>query len=180
MKLSIKILCFLLSAFFLFACEENQTDKKIQITGLWIQERITENDVELPEENASILIESNGVYRTYAKNAQVKEHYGAWTITDATWLELTVDTWRMQTNPLDKIPEDQWFKNHILTRFTILKLSNSQLEIRIRTYEGERKYSALFVENTPPLLTESNFTEIDTEYKTLKTYIYTFRKKVED
>jgi hypothetical protein len=164
---------FLLLLFFFTSCEKEETDKAGLITGLWIQEKITEDGEELTlsteEKNLSLLIEPNGVYRTYAKDAPNKEHFGAWSITDNTWLELTTDVWRVNS--------DQWVKNHIIERFTLLDLSNNRMEIRLKTYVGEKKYSALFVEGDRPLITADNSDEISAEYKSQKTYIYTFRKE---
>jgi len=48
--------------------------------------------------------------------------------------------------------------------------------IRIKTYIGEKKYSAMFTENQRPSLTLQNIDGIKTEFKTYKTYIFTFRK----
>jgi hypothetical protein len=171
---------FLLLCFFT-ACQEDETGKADVITGLWTQESITEDGVEmtLPEDAKSLklLIEPNGVYRSYAKEATLKEHYGAWTVTDDNWLEITADLWRVNANPLEQTAANQWAKNHSLTRFTILNLSDNRLEIRLKTYAGEKKYSALFVEGDRPLITTTNLDAINGEYKTLKTYIYTFRKE---
>lgn len=159
--------------FSLFACTEDGNDKAGLITGLWIQEKITEDgtEINLPAEqqSLSLLFEANGVYRTYAKDMpDNKEHYGAWTITDDTWLEMTVDTWRVSS--------EQWVKNHIPVRFTILALSDNVLEIRVKTFVGEQKYAALFVQAELPLITSGNLEEIQQEYMAQKTYIYTFRK----
>ncbi|MDR1632528.1 MAG: hypothetical protein LBR97_06580 [Dysgonamonadaceae bacterium] len=171
----------LLASFFLLSCEKDEPDKTASMSGLWIQEKITVDGVEmvLPDDakSLSLLIEPNGVYRTYAKDATDKEHFGAWTITDNTWLEITADTWRLNANPLTQTPANQWAKNHVLTRFTVLNVSDSRLEIRLKTYEGEKKYSALFVEESRPLITGDNLDKINEEYKTLKTYIYTFGKE---
>jgi hypothetical protein len=165
---------FLLLLFFSTACENGETDKTASITGLWIQQKITEDGEEIPlpdrEKSLSLLIEPNGVYRTYAKDApNAKEHFGVWTVTDDTWLEMTADLWRVSSG--------QWAKNHIAVRFTIMELSDNILEIRLKTYVGERKYSALFVEGNRPPVTADNSDEISAEYKELKTYIYTFHKE---
>ena len=174
-------LIILLPAFLFSACREDENDKAALITGLWQQEKITEDSEEiiLPEEqkSLSLFFESNGVYRTYAKDGLVnKEHFGAWSITDNQWLEMTVDTWSLNSNPVSQNPSNQWIKNHILERFTILKLSNDELEIRIKTFVGERKYAALFTEIVRPLITTENVNNVQQEYMTLKTYIYTFKK----
>jgi hypothetical protein len=162
-------------------CEKEDPNKASLLTGLWVQERITEDGVEIPlpneEKSLSLLIEPNGVYRTYAKDAAQKELFGAWTVTDNTWLELSTDIWRIVANPVEQSAANQWQKNHILIRFTILEISGNRLEIRLQTYIGNKKYSALFVEGVRPLITEENLEEIDGEFKILKTYIYTFVKK---
>ena len=174
-------LIILLPAFLFSACSKEESDKTSLIIGLWQQEKITEDGEEillLPEQKSlSLFFESNGVYRTYAKDRPAdKEHFGAWSITDNQWLEMTVDTWRLNSNPVSQNPSDQWVKNHILVRFTILKLSSNELEIRVKTFVGERKYAALFTEDVRPLITAENVENIQMEYMTLKTYIYTFKK----
>ncbi|MGI5974838.1 MAG: hypothetical protein ACOX7E_03705 [Paludibacter sp.] len=171
---------FALVVFLFAACNSDPDDKSALITGLWIQEKITEDGVEMPlqdeEKHLSLLIESNGVYRTFGKDAAVKEHTGAWTVTDNTWLELTVDRWQLVNDPLSQAPANQWRKNHIVTRFTILSVTGEVLELRLKTYKADKKYSALFTENARPVITNSNLEEIDAEFKSLKTYIYTFKK----
>jgi len=168
--------------FFLFSgCKKDDIDKTDLISGLWIQEKVTEDgrDLTLPEyqRSLSLLIESNGVYRSYAKDAIVaKEHYGAWSITDNTWLEMTVDQWHFNANPVSLPPANQWIRNHLLTRFTILSLTGDRLEIRIKTFVGEKKYSAMFVEQVRPVITNANYDEISEEYMAIKTYIFTFKK----
>ncbi|MDR2086533.1 MAG: hypothetical protein LBP72_05100 [Dysgonamonadaceae bacterium] len=166
--------------FFFTSCEKDETDKTALITGLWIQEKITENGEEIAlsneEKSLSLLIEPNGVYRTYAKDAPEKEHFGGWTITDNTWLELSADTWRVNSSPLEDA-NNQWAKNHTQIRFTLLNLSDNSLEIRLKTYIGEKKYSPLFVEGERPLITTDNLDVISAEYKNMKTYTYTFRKE---
>jgi hypothetical protein len=174
------IVLWLLPLFVFSACKEDD-DKSNSIIGFWQQEKVTEEGVEinLPAEQKSLglLFESNGVYRTYAKDITVnKEHFGAWSITDDQWLEMTVDTWRLSSDPVAQNPANQWVKNHIPVRFTILKLSGNELEIRIKTFIGEKKYAALFVEESRPLVTSENLEAIQQEYMTLKTYIYTFKK----
>jgi len=171
----------LLPVIFFQSCEKNDNTKIDLISGLWVQEKVTEDGQEMslpPEQSSlSLLIESNGVYRSYAKDAVVqKDHYGAWSITDDTWLELTVDTWHYVADPVSLSPANQWIKNHLLTRFTILSLSNDQLEIRLKTYVGDKTYSALFIEQARPVITSDNFDGISQAYKTLKTYIYTFKR----
>jgi hypothetical protein len=67
------------------------------------------------------------------------------------------------------------------------------LEIRIKTFVGEKKYALLFAPNTidfielkpapsgkpnyiPKLVTDQNYWTIRNEYQTLKTYIFLFKK----
>ncbi|MDR0546965.1 MAG: hypothetical protein LBG77_05215 [Dysgonamonadaceae bacterium] len=170
-------LSFVFILLFNTSCEE-QTDKTGLLTGFWTQVSISEDGEEMQTPALSLLIEPNGVYRTYAKDADTKEHYGVWTITDDTWLELTADIWRVINNPVaQSTAGNQWAKNHIPTRFTILSLSESILEIRLKTYVGYKKYSALFTEGVRPLITVDNLDEINDEFKVQKTYIYTFIKK---
>jgi hypothetical protein len=166
---------------FITSYENDEPDKASLVTGLWIQEKITEDGVEIPfsseESSLSLLVEPNGVYRTYAKNAAVREHYGAWTLTDNTWFEFSADMYRMINNPVMQSGDNQWAKNHSLIRFTLLELSDNRLEIRLKTAVGTKKYSALFAEGVRPLITADNFLAIDNEFKTQKTYIFTFIKK---
>jgi hypothetical protein len=174
-------LIFLLPAFLFCACKEDDSDKTGLINGLWQQEKITEEDVEInlsaDRKNICLLFESNGVYRTYAKDRSAdKEHFGAWSITDNQWLEITADTWRLNSDPVAQNPSNQWVKNHIPVRFTILKLSDNELEIRMKTFIGEQKYAALFTEDTRPPITSENLETIQQEFMTQKTYIYTFKK----
>ena len=172
----------LLILLLIFSQSCNKDDDKVDlISGMWIQEKVTEDGVEMSlpveQKSLSLLIESNGVYRTYAKDAIVaKDHFGAWSITDNTWFEITADTWHMNGNPLILPPANQWVRNHYLIRFTILSLSNDRLEIRLKTWVGEKQYSALFIEEVRPVITSENYDNIAQAYKTLKTYIYTFKK----
>ena len=163
------------------SCNKDDNEKIDMVTGLWVQEKVTEDDqvmsLTADQSSLSLLIESNGVYRTYAKDAlTAKEHYGAWSITDNTWIEFTVDTWHFNANPLTLTPANQWVRNHLLQRFTILSVTNDRLEIRITVFEGEKRYSALFIEQVRPVITADNLDEISQAYKTYKRYVYTFKK----
>jgi hypothetical protein len=178
--IGISSLLILLVLFF-SGCSKDDVEKVDLISGLWTQEKVTEDgqEMSLPDfqKSLSLLIEANGVYRTYAKDALVaKEHFGAWSVTDDTWLEMTVDMWHFNANPVSLPSANQWIRNHLLTRFTILSLTNDRLEIRLKTFVGEKKYSALFIEEVRPVITNANYDNIANEYITLKTYIYTFKK----
>jgi hypothetical protein len=168
---------YILTVLFFFSCSKEENSKSDLLAGLWSQEKVTEDGVEIGSSALSLLFESNGVYRSYAKDMPAnKEHFGAWSVTDNQWLEMTIDTWRLNSDPIAQKPENQWAKNHIPVRFTIMKISGNELEIRIKTFVGEKKYAALFVEDARPPVTSENLEAIKQEYMSLKTYIYTFKK----
>lgn len=170
-------LIFLLFACLFSSCKEDESDKVDSIVGLWQQEKVTEDGTEIDPPTVSLFFESNGIYRTYAKDMPAnKEHFGAWSITDNQWLEMTADTWRLNSDPVAQNPANQWVKNHIPVRFSILKSSGNELEIRVKTFVGEQKYAALFTENNRPPVTSENLEAIQQEFRTQKTYIYTFKK----
>ena len=187
-KSYILLTTFLFSIFIFCSCSKDDENYSEKIVGLWIQEKVTEDEQEIDlsdaEKNLSLLFERNGVYRTYAKDAVTpKEHFGTWIVTDENWLNITADTWHLVKNPMSieiKNPSDlakRWTTNHIHIRMTILSITGDQLQLRIKTYVGERKYSALFVEHERPDVTEATIEELTNEYKTLKTYIFTFKKQ---
>jgi hypothetical protein len=89
--------------------------------------------------------------------------------------------------------QKQWSKYHIQYRFTILKLTDSEMEIRIKTFVGEKKYALIFspdpadfveldiaegmVNYFPKLVTDDNYWDIQQEFRTLKTYMFKFEKE---
>lgn len=90
--------------------------------------------------------------------------------------------------------KNQWEKYHIQSRFTILQLTDDLLEIQLKTFEGEKKYALLFapagedfIEITtaedpedsysPELVTDDNYWIIREEFRTLKTYVFSFQRE---
>lgn len=185
MKNVIRNISFFLILFIsvLFSSCSDDEKKSDLIPGLWLTESITEDGQTMTltekEQNLKMLIEQNGVYRTNATSGTDSEsHYGAWSTTDDKWLELTVDMWHPQKNPLDiKDVNNRWISNHLLTRFTILSVTNDKLVIRLKTFVGEKKYSSLFVAGIRPDIVESNVDDIINEFQNVKIYIFTFKKQ---
>lgn len=176
----IPLIIFLLIPLFISSCKDDVAKPDL-FEGLWLQQSISEDGQEMTlsekEQNLKLLIENNGVYRTHTNDATgPTEYYGAWTITDNKWIEFSINTWILKKNPLSLGANDQWSKNHVLTRFTILSIDNTSMKIRIKTYVGNKKYSPLFTEHERPVVTTENYDQIDSEYKELKTYIFTFKK----
>lgn len=146
--------------------------------------------------------------------------FGTWSLTDGKWLNITTDKWQFITAistdsakikldykkvviaPGDTITvidtlknvKKQWSKFHIQSRFTIVQLSENQMEIRLKTFVGEKKYAFIFapdsddfvelkpvdagaVNYSPKLVTNENFWTIRKEFQTLKTYVFKFERK---
>ncbi|WP_321437590.1 hypothetical protein [uncultured Bacteroides sp.] len=170
-----------------------------------------------------LLIDANGAYRCYHQSFKSYNNgngpttfYGSWNITDGKWVNFSADKWqliapltsdsskvvlvtKMDTN--NKLVIDtaasvqkQWAKYHIPSRFTILNLSDNEMEIRIKTFVGEKKYNLLFapdpadfielkkakagaVNYIPKLVTDQNYWIISNELQTLKTYVFKFKKE---
>ncbi len=152
------------------ACEKDPgyTDR---MAGFWEQEAILEDGtaVELSdcERSTRLLIEQNGIYRLYS-SCDAAQRSGTWIVTNTDMLDLSVDRWN-GSNKYEPYP----------VRFTILKLTASEMEIRIKTFIGDRKKLVLF---TPAALdvttgwTPAQLLELDRINKTLRTYIYRFVK----
>jgi hypothetical protein len=137
-------------------------------------------------------------------------------VLDGTWINFTTDKWQLiaqLTSDSDKVVlaykkdinnntvidtlnsvQKQWSQFHEQSRFTILQLSNSVMEIRLKTFVGEKKYALLFAPAPsdfielkpapagksiyiPKLVTDQNYWIIQNELKTLKTYIFKFKKE---
>lgn len=172
---------FLIVLLFCTACDKENV-KENYLYGLWKQEQITEDGVPITlsdkEKNLRLLIEQNGVYRSFTTDATDNpvEKYGTWIITDDEWLDFTLDTWLIKTKP-DGDKPGTWAMNHALARFTVLNLTSDRLEIRMKTYIAEKKYGAMFVEHERPEILSDNLEELEREFKQLKTYIFTFSKQ---
>jgi hypothetical protein len=94
---------------------------------------------------------------------------GTWLITNDTILDLSMDRWN-GNNSYEPYP----------IRFTMLSLTDQELEIRIKTFIGERKRMVMFTpqpQDSPELLTDEEILALDRYNKTLKTWVYRFTKQ---
>lgn len=217
-KLLLLATCF--STVVLTSCEKEEINEDLAI-GLWKQISVTEDGVEMeqtPEqESCKMLIEANGLcryyhqsFRNYGNGQGPTTFYGTWNILDNKWINLTTDKWQFVPSVssdsnkvlltyagsfIDTIAnvKAQWKKYHIQSRFTILQLTNDILEIRLKTFEGEKKYALLFapagedfietstdeseITYSPKLVTDDNYWIIREEFRTLKTYVFTFQRE---
>jgi hypothetical protein len=217
-KLLLLTTCF--STVIFTSCEKEEINEGLAI-GLWKQISVTEDGTEMeltPEqESCKILIEANGIcryyhqsFRDYGNGQGPTTFYGTWNILDNKWINLTTDKWQFVPSVssdsnkvlltyaggfIDTIAnvKAQWKKYHIQSRFTILQLTNDLLEIRLKTFEGEKKYALLFaptgedfietstdeseITYSPKLVTDDNYWIIREEFRTLKTYVFTFQRE---
>jgi hypothetical protein len=153
-------------------CEEALTDNAGLLPGYWAQEAILEDGVEITmsdcESSTRLLIEQNGIYRIYS-SCDTMDRSGTWLITSDTLLDLSMDRWN-GNNSYEPYP----------IRFTMLSLTDQQLEIRIKTFIGERKKMVMFTphpQDSLALLTDEEVLALDRYNKTLKTWIYRFTKQ---
>ena len=158
---------------FSFACEEEANFADL-FPGFWVQESILVNDnpIEMSacEAGTRLLIERNGIYRLFSP-CDTFERAGTWLITNGDMLDLSMDRWN-GSNKYEPYP----------IRFTILKLTDNELEIRIKTFIGERKKMVLFTPVPQDDLTglaPGEVLELDRYNKELRTYIYRFTKQEE-
>ena len=174
------------------------------------------------QKNCKLLIDANGVYRcyqstfsSYNKGNGPSSFFGTWSILDDKWVNFSTDKWELiATLSADSAKvnlsykknasnvtiidttttvQKQWARYHIQSRFTILKLTDNEMEIRMKTYIGEKKYALLFAPNpadfveinvaagkinySPKLVTDANYWVIQNELRTQKTYIFKFQKQ---
>ena len=141
------------------------------ISGFWEQEAILEDGtpVELSacEQSTRLLIEPNGIYRLHS-SCDATDRAGTWLITGETMLDLSMDRWNGSTK-YEPYP----------VRFTIIKLTENELEIRIKTFIGDRKKLVLFTPAAQDVvsgLSAEQLLELDRLNKTLRTYTYRFAK----
>lgn len=141
------------------------------ISGFWAQEAILEDEVPVDlsdcEKSTRILIEQNGIYRLFSSCDDL-ERAGTWIITNENMLDLSMDRWN-GSNKYEPYP----------VRFTILQLSETEMEIRIKTFIGDRKKLVLFTPLAQDVLTgktPEQLLELDRYNKTLRTYTYRFVK----
>jgi len=176
-----------------------------------------------PEQSScELLIDANGVYRCYQQSFKSYNQgngptvfFGTWSILDDKWVNFTTDKWEIiatlstdsakvnltyKKNANNQTVIDtnttvqkQWAKYHIQSRFTILKLTSTEMQIRLKTFVGEKKYALLFAPDpadfielnvaagktnySPKLVTDANYWVIQKELRTQKTYIFKFEKQ---
>jgi len=171
----------LLFALFTVSCKD-EIDLSTQIEGLWRLESEEVDGVVIDRSTdyqVNLLIEPNGIYRNnnFKQASDVKNTFGTWHITDNKWIEFTADTWRLQDAALSStIVSDQWLMIHVPFRFSVLALTSETMELRMKCFEAEIKYSSIFTVPVTPLVNTTNITSIQNEYRTLKTYIFRFKK----
>lgn len=176
------------------------------------------------QESCQLLLEANGACRYYHQSfimynngSGPTKFYGTWSMLDGKWINFTTEKWQFVptlTSDSNKVVltykkdskgiitgidtlasvQKQWSQYHIQSRFTILQLSADEMEIRLKTFVGEKKYALLFapvptdfielktvaagkVNYIPKLVTDNNYWTIRKEFQTLKTYIFKFRKE---
>ena len=175
------------------------------------------------QESCELLLEANGTCRYYHQSfikynngSGPTKFYGTWSMLDGKWINFTTEKWQFVapiTSDSNKViltykkditnklgidtltsVQKQWSQYHIQSRFTILQLSDTEMEIRLKTFEGEKKYAFLFApapsdfielktvaagkaNYIPKLATNQNYWTIRKEFQTLKTYIFKFRKE---
>ena len=223
MKYLYKLLFFFFPVFAFFSCEEEADYansmpglwKQVSVT-----EDGTPMALTPEQESCRLLIEANGIYRCYHKSFSSynkgngpTSFYGTWSVLDDKWVNLTTDKWKLiasvssdsakvtynyKTSPSTEIDttatlKKQWSRYHIQSRFTILKLTDTEMEIRMKTFVGEKKYAMIFapdpsdfmelkvdegtVNYSPGLVTDQNYWTIQKEFRTLKTYVFKFEKE---
>lgn len=165
------ILPFLILVLALFPSCEKEVNFPELIPGFWAQEAISIDGIPVEmsacEQSARLLVEPNGVYRLYSSCDNVQRS-GTWIITNSTMLDLSMDRWN-GSNKFEPYP----------VRFTILNLSDTELEIRIKTFIGDRKKNVMFTpvpQDNLTGMTPAELLELDRYNKTLRTYIYRFVK----
>lgn len=153
-------------------CEDALTDNAGLLPGYWAQEAILEDGEEIAmtacESTTRLLIEQNGIYRLFS-SCDTMDRSGTWLITNDTLLDLSMDRWN-GNNSYEPYP----------IRFTMLSLTDQELEIRIKTFIGERKRMVMFTpqpQDSTELLTDEEILALDRYNKTLKTWVYRFTKQ---
>lgn len=212
------------SSLFFISCEKDDFEESLltgvwkQVS---ISEDGQEMALEPGQQACKILIDANGVCRYYhqsfVRNGQgPTDSYGTWSMTDGKWINFTTPKWRFvpplttdsskvvlsykqdinDATVIDTLQsvKKQWSKYHIPSRFTILQITKDELQVRIKTFEGEKRYAMLFAprpadfiqwgtdgsgtpEYGPKLVTDDNYWIIRQEYRTLKTYVFTFTRE---
>ncbi len=158
----------------LASCSE-EVGYEMMLPGHWRQVEATcdgESVMKEAEKELTILFEANGIYRMYDPCAGM-EHAGTWLYSNEEWLNVSMD------KILGKNSSDGSFRyGQVLVRFTILQLTRETLELRIKTFLGERKKLIMFsqMEQDGEPATEEERLALDTENKKTHTYIYKFTR----
>jgi len=224
MKTKYKLLILLLPLVVFFSCQDEMYNESAMVglwQQVSVSEDGVAMALTPEQESCQILIEANGACRyfhksfiSYNNGAGPTTFYGTWSMLDGKWINFTTDKWQFiptlstdsnkvnltyKTNAPTSIDtlatvKKQWSKYHIQSRFTILKLTDIEMEIRLKTFVGEKKYAFIFAPNpadfvelkpvaagainySPKLVTDQNYWIIRKEYQTLKTYIFKFKKE---
>lgn len=224
MKTKYKLLILLLPLVVFFSCKDEMYNESAMVglwKQVSVSEDGVVMVLTSEQENCQILIEANGACRyfhksfiSYNNGAGPTTFYGTWSMLDSKWINFTTDKWQFiptlstDSNKVNftfktDVPtsidtlatvKKQWSKYHIQSRFTILKLTDTEMEIRLKTFVGEKKYAFIFAPNpadfvelkpvaegtinySPKLVTNQNYWIIRKEYQTLKTYIFKFKKE---
>jgi 3D (Asp-Asp-Asp) domain-containing protein len=195
--------------------------KQVSVTedGVEVTLKPEQQDCKLLIEPNGMLRYYHQAFTAYNNGTGPTAFYGTWSMLDGQWINFTTDKWKMivalnadtSTIKLDtkiyvvgndsivgidtiKTVKNQWNKYHIQTRFSILQLTDSEMEIRLKTFVGEKKYALLFAPDpndfidvtpagsataaySPILITNDNYWGIRKEYQTLKTYVFKFKKE---
>jgi len=222
MKYILRLLLLCLPVFAFLSCEEDANYAN-NLPGLWKQVSVTEDGTPMvltsEQEACRLLIESNGIYRCYHESFSSYNNgngptsfYGTWSVLDDQWVNFTTDKWKLiasvssdsakiaytyktGTTVIDTTStlKKQWSRYHIQSRFTILKLTDTEMEIRMKTFVAEKKYAMIFapdpsdfmelkvdqgtVNYSPGLVSDQNYWTIQKEFRTLKTYVFKFEKE---
>lgn len=173
MRKTINFLLLLLP-FFLFACADKE-EFTGELSGHWIQVEALSDGVSVmteEERQLTILFEANGIYRMYDPCCK-KEHAGTWLVSDGDWLNMSMD------KIIGRNSSDGSYRyGQVLVRFTILQLTDEVLELRIKTFLGERKKTIMFsqMEQDSSVLEPDEALALDTANKETHTYEYRFRR----
>lgn len=136
-----KYLLGLVFLLFIFSSCSKDEDLASGLSGYWKQVAAYDNG-ELcstdKEKNLSILFEANGVYRMFDPCLE-KEHAGTWLVTDKDWLNMSMDKIAGKNSS-----DNSYRYTQVLVRFTITHLEGNEMELRIKTFLGERKKTVMF------------------------------------
>ena len=89
------------------------------------------------------------------------------------WLNMSMDKIAGKNSS-----DNSYRYTQVLVRFTITHLEGNEMELRIKTFLGERKKTVMFsqMEQDPTPATPEEAMELDKKNKELHTYTYQFRR----